>query len=126
MRRRTTLAAALAPVVLALPLVGCSTVQNALDCANTAVVVVDSANALQQAVADGVENPAEVDQSLDRINENLDKIIENTDNADITRVAEDMQKAADNVRESVEQGRTPDVGPLADAADELTQVCTPG
>ncbi|CAL9428847.1 hypothetical protein [Streptomyces radiopugnans] len=126
MRRRTTLAAALAPVVLALPLVGCSTVQNALDCANTAVVVVDSANALQQAVADGVENPAEVDRSLDRINENLDKIIENTDNADITRVAEDMQKAADNVRESVEQGRTPDVGPLADAADELTQVCTPG
>ncbi|WP_410538399.1 hypothetical protein [Streptomyces sp. KL2] len=126
MRRRTALAAALAPVVLTLPLAGCSTVQNALDCANTAVVVVDSANALQQAVADGVENPAEVDRSLDRINENLDKIIENTDNADITRVAEDMQKAADDVRESVEQGRTPDAGPLADAADELTQVCTPG
>ncbi|MFH0244174.1 hypothetical protein ACGRHY_17535 [Streptomyces sp. HK10] len=125
MRRRTTLAA-LAPVVLALPLVGCGAVQNALDCANTAVVVVDSANALQQAVADGVENPAEVDRSLDRINENLDKIVENTDNADITRVAEDMRKAADSVRESVEQGKTPDAGPVVDAADELTQVCAPG
>ncbi|MGY1451924.1 hypothetical protein [Streptomyces sp. SS8] len=125
MRRRTALAA-LAPVLLALPLTGCGAVQNALDCANTAVVVVDSANALQQAVADGVENPAEVDRSLNRINENLDKIIENTDNADITRVAENMRQAADNVRESVEQGKAPDAGPVVDAADELTQVCTPG
>ncbi|MCI0385291.1 hypothetical protein [Streptomyces sp. CNQ085] len=125
MRRRTTLAA-LAPVVLALSLTGCGAVQNALDCANTAVIVVDSANALQQAVADGVENPAEVDRSLDRINENLDKIIDSTDDADITRVAEDMRTAADNARESVEQGRAPDAGPVVDAADELTQVCTPG
>jgi hypothetical protein len=125
MRRRTTLAA-LAPVVLALPLVGCSAVQNALDCANTAVVIVDSANALQQATADGIENPAEINESLNRIDENLDKITGSTDNADIGKVAEDLQKSVDNVRESVEQGKTPDVSPVVDAADELTQICTPG
>ncbi|HZG04989.1 MAG TPA: hypothetical protein VE546_15705 [Streptomyces sp.] len=125
MRHRTTLTA-LVSAALALPLLGCSAVENALDCANTAVVVVDSANALQQAVADGVENPAEVDQSLDRIDKNLDKIIENTDNSDITKVAEDLQQAADNVREAVDQGKAPDVGPVVDAADELSQVCTPG
>lgn len=124
MRRRTALAA-LTSLALAMPLLGCSAVQNALDCANTAVVVVDSANALQQAVADGIENPAEVDESLNRIDTNLDKIIDNTDNADITKVAEDLQQAADNVRESVEQGKTPDVGPVVDAADDLTQVCSP-
>ncbi|MEE1937898.1 hypothetical protein V1L54_00415 [Streptomyces sp. TRM 70361] len=125
MHRRTALAA-LTPVALVLPLLGCSAVENALDCANTAVVVVDSADALQQAVNDGVENPAEVDRSLNRIDENLDKILDSTDNPDIGKVAEDLQQAVDNARTSVDQGKVPDVAPIADAADELTRVCSPG
>ncbi|MFD1831801.1 MULTISPECIES: hypothetical protein [Streptomyces] len=125
MHRRTSLAA-IASLALAAPLLGCSAVQNALDCANTAVVIVDSANALQQAVADGVENPAEINESLNRIDTNLDKITESTDNPDIAKVAEDLQQAADNVRDSVDQGKVPDTGPVVSAADELTQICSPG
>ncbi|MTE19214.1 hypothetical protein F0L17_08760 [Streptomyces sp. TRM43335] len=124
MRRRRTILATLVPLALAVPLSGCSAVQNALDCANTAVVV-DSAGALQQAVADGVENPAEINESLDRIDTNLDKIADSTENPDITKVVDDLRQAADNVRESVEQGKAPDAGPVVDAADELTQVCSP-
>lgn len=124
MRRRTTLAA-LTPIALTLPLLGCSAVQNALDCANTAIVIVDSANALQQAVSDGAENPAEVAQSLDRIDRNLDKIGENTGDSDLGKITEDLQQAVDNVRTAVDKGETPDATPVVDAADELSKVCTP-
>jgi len=125
MRRRTSLAAALTPVVLALPLLGCGAVQKALDCANTAVVIADSVNDLQQALTDGVENPAEAQQALDRIDRNLDRIGDSTDGGDVGKAVEDLRKAVDNVREATEQGRTPDISPVADAADELTQVCSP-
>ncbi|GAA2432659.1 hypothetical protein [Streptomyces macrosporus] len=124
MRRRTTLAA-LAPLALALPLLGCSAVQNALDCANTAVVIVDSANDLQQAVSDGAENPAEIDRSLDRIDQNLDKIGESTDGGDVGKVVEDLRRAVDNARTAADNGEAPDVTPVVDAADELSKVCTP-
>lgn len=127
-RRRTALAAAaVTAVVLTVPaMAGCSAVDRTLDCAGTAVNVARSVDDLQQAVSDAGEDPAQAKQALDRIDKNLAAISEETDDGDIAESVSRLQKAADSVRSDVEAGRTPRTGPVTDAADELTQVCTPG
>ena len=70
-------------------------------------------------------DPTQADQSLNSIEQNLKKIGDKTDNADVNKAVDDLNKAVANVRTAIKNGdQTPDVGPVTDAAGELTKVCT--
>ncbi|MEU6808322.1 hypothetical protein ABZ920_04815 [Streptomyces sp. NPDC046831] len=123
---RTTAITTAAAAVLTLALTGCSAVDKALDCVQTADSIADSVTDLQQAVENAADDPTRTGQSLDAIERNLKKIGDRTDNADVNKAVDDLGAAVDNVRTAVENGdRTPDISPVTDAAGELTKVCTP-
>ncbi|MCX4664099.1 hypothetical protein [Streptomyces uncialis] len=126
-RRRTVTALALAGAALFAPLaVGCSAVDKALDCVQTADTIAESVTDLQQAVENAANDPTQAAESLDSIEKNLDKIGDTTDNADLGKAVDDLTQAVDNVSKAVESGdSTPDISPVTDAAGELTKVCTP-
>ncbi|MFE9659965.1 MULTISPECIES: hypothetical protein [unclassified Streptomyces] len=126
-RRRTITALAVAGAVLFTPLaVGCSAVDKALDCVQTADTIADSVTDLQQAVENAANDPTQAEESLRAIEKNLDKIGDTTDNADLGKAVDQLGEAVDNVGTAIENGdRTPDIGPVTDAAGELTKVCTP-
>lgn len=105
---------------------GCSAVEKALDCAQTAATVAQSVEDLQQVFSEGVENPVEAAEALERIDRNIDEIADRTDNADVDQAVEDMRKAVAEADRAVEEGRPPDFEPLSSAGRELTKVCTPG
>jgi uncharacterized protein YoxC len=125
-RRRLTAVAAVALAALTTGLTtGCDAVNKALDCVQTADSIADSVTELQQAVENAANDPGQADASLDSIDKNLRKIGDKTDNADVNKAVDDLNKAVDHVRTAIKNGdRTPDVGPVTDAAGELTKVCT--
>ncbi|MET8947671.1 hypothetical protein ABZX30_30070 [Streptomyces sp. NPDC004542] len=125
--RRTSIALAAAGTVLAAGLAaGCSAVDKALDCMQTAHSVADDITDLQFEAAHAVVNPDRADASLDDIDKDLKEITDKTDNADVHKAADDLDKAVDNVRTAIKNGdRTPDLSPARDAAGELTKVCSP-
>ncbi|WP_326808439.1 MULTISPECIES: hypothetical protein [unclassified Streptomyces] len=126
MFRKTTVAVA-AAVVLTVPVVaGCSAVDKALDCANTAATVAQAADDLQQAASDANEDPTQAKRSLDKIDKNLKKIGDETDEGDVNKAVSKLSDAVDSVRTDLNAGRTPKTDPVGDAAGELTKVCTPG
>jgi phage shock protein A len=125
--RTTAIAAAAAAAVLSIGLTaGCDSVNKALDCVQTADSIADSVTGLQQAVENAANDPSQTDASLDDIEHNLKKISDKTDDADVNKAVDHVQQAVSNVRTAVRNGdKTPDVGPVTDAAGELTKVCTP-
>ncbi|MBR7679112.1 hypothetical protein KDA82_40515, partial [Streptomyces daliensis] len=78
------------------------------------------------AASDAGENPEQAQESLDRIDKNLDKIGDSTGDADVNKAVDDLQTAVKDADKAVDEGRTPDVKPVGDAADELTKVCSSG
>lgn len=104
---------------------GCSTVNKALDCANTAVTVTGAVNDLQQAVSDAPDDPQQAQQALNSIDKDLEALRGSTGDPDVSEAVEDLNKAVTEARTDIDQGRTPDVGPVGDAADELSKVCSP-
>lgn len=128
--RHRRIAIAITSVLIAVPagvgLVGCSAVEKALDCVQTADAIADSVTDLQQAVEKAGDDPTQADEALDKIDKNIDEIGDKTDNTDVNKAVDDLDKAVGNVRESIESGdATPDLSPITDAAGELTKVCTP-
>ena len=125
--RTTAIAAAAAAAVLSIGLTaGCDSVNKALDCVQTADSIADSVTGLQQAVENAANDPSQTDASLDDIEHNLKKISDKTDDADVNKAVDHVRQAVSNVRTAVRNGdKTPDVGPVTDAAGELTKVCTP-
>ena len=123
--RLTALAVA---AVLAVPaLTSCDAISTAMDCANTAVAIADSANDLQQAVSQAGNSTQDAQNALNSIDTNLKKIGDQTDNADLGKAIDSMTTAVQNVRTSLEGGNVnPDIKPVADAASEISKVCTPG
>ncbi|MER5176908.1 hypothetical protein ABT009_00755 [Streptomyces sp. NPDC002896] len=126
-RRRISTAIALVSLALAAPLAaGCSAVDKALDCVQTADAIADSVTELKQAVDNAANDPTQAGEALDSIEKNLDEIGGKTDNADVDKAVDDLGKAVTNVREAIDSGdETPDISPVTDAAGELTKVCTP-
>ncbi|WP_394433677.1 hypothetical protein [Streptomyces sp. SGAir0957] len=127
-RRHRRIAVTVAAMALiAVPAaVGCSAVDKALDCVQTADAIADSVTDLQQAVENAANDPGQADEALASIDTNLDRIGDKTDNADVSKAVGDLNKAVDNVRTAIRNGdETPDVTPVTDAAGELTKVCTP-
>ncbi|MEU6757596.1 hypothetical protein [Streptomyces sp. NPDC046685] len=108
-------------------LTACDAIATAMDCANTAVAITDGANDLQQAVSQAGNSPQDAQNALNQIESNLKKIGDQTDNADLGKAITSMNTAVKNVRTAIEQGNpTPDIKPVADAATEISKVCTPG
>ncbi|MFE7099543.1 hypothetical protein [Streptomyces erythrochromogenes] len=122
------IAAVAVAAVLTIPaLSGCDAISTAMDCANTAVAITDGANDLQQAVSQAGNSPQDAKNALDQIETNLKKIGDQTDNADLGKAIDSMNTAVKNVRTAIESGNpTPDIKPVADAASEISKVCTPG
>ncbi|MGW4272478.1 hypothetical protein ACWEGQ_08950 [Streptomyces seoulensis] len=125
--RSTAIAATTAAVALTLSaLTGCDAMNKALDCVQSADSIADSVTDLQQAVRNAADDPAQTDQALRSIERNLKSIGDKTDDTDVNKAVDDLGKAVENVRTALADGdRTPDVGPVTDAAGELTKVCTP-
>ncbi|MFS4095610.1 hypothetical protein [Streptomyces sp. AF1A] len=126
-RRRGRLAAvATAVAVLTAGLAtGCDAVHKALDCVQTADSIADGVTDLQQAVENAANDPGRADAALDSIDADLRKIGDRTDNADVNKAVDDLDKAVADVRTALRNGdHTPDLGPVTDAAGELTKVCT--
>lgn len=128
--RHRRIAIAITSVLIAVPagvgLVGCSAVEKALDCVQTADAIAESVTDLQQAVEKAGDDPTQADEALDKIDKNINEIGDKTDNADVNKAVDDLEKAVGNVRESIDGGdATPDLSPVVDAAGELTKVCTP-
>lgn len=122
------IAAVAIAAALAVPaLTSCDAISTAMDCANTAVAIADSANDLQQAVSQAGNSPQDAQNALNTIDANLKKIGDQTDNADLGKAIDSMTAAVKNVRTSIEGGNVnPDIQPVADAASEISKVCTPG
>ncbi|MEU9087908.1 hypothetical protein [Streptomyces sp. NPDC048357] len=120
-------AIAVAAVLTVPALSACDAISTAMDCANTAVAITDGANDLQQAVSQAGNSPQDAQNALNQIEANLKKIGDQTDNADLGKAITSMNTAVKNVRASIESGNTvPDIQPVADAASEISKVCTPG
>lgn len=128
--RHRRIAIAITSVLIAVPagvgLVGCSAVEKALDCVQTADAIAESVTDLQQAVEKAGDDPAQADEALDAIDKNIDEIGDKTDDTDVNKAVDDLDKAVGNVRDSIDKGdATPDLSPVVDSAGELTKVCTP-
>ncbi|MFG2708974.1 hypothetical protein ACGFX2_00225 [Streptomyces goshikiensis] len=120
-------AVAVAAVLTVPALASCDAISTAMDCANTAVAITDGANDLQQAVSQAGNSPQDAQNALSQIDQNLKKIGDQTDNADLRKAIDSMNTAVKNVRTSIEGGNSaPDITPVADAASEISKVCTPG
>ncbi|MFD3545921.1 hypothetical protein ACFWUW_09940 [Streptomyces sp. NPDC058655] len=120
-------AVALAAALAVPALSSCDAISTAMDCANTAVAITDGANDLQQAVSQAGNSPQDAQNALDQIETNLKKIGDQTGNADLGKAIDSMEAAVTNVRTAIEGGdATPDIQPVADAATEISKVCTPG
>ncbi|KJY17490.1 hypothetical protein ACIRSJ_28510 [Streptomyces virginiae] len=120
-------AVAVAAVLTVPALSACDAISTAMDCANTAVAITDGANDLQQAVSQAGNSPQDAKNALDQIEANLKKIGDQTDNADLGKAIDSMNTAVKNVRTSIDSGNSvPDIKPVADAASEISKVCTPG
>ncbi|MEU7555287.1 hypothetical protein AB0B01_23585 [Streptomyces sp. NPDC044571] len=120
-------AVAVAAVLTVPALTSCDAISTAMDCANTAVAITDGANDLQQAVSNAGNSPQDAQNALNQIEANLKKIGDQTDNTDLGKAIDSMNTAVKNVRTSIDSGNnTPDITPVADAAKELSKVCTPG
>ncbi|MGW7466754.1 hypothetical protein ACWGJT_19115 [Streptomyces xantholiticus] len=125
-RRRTALAIAAAALIVPAA-VGCSALDKALDCVETADSIATSVNKLQEAVSTATEDPTKARQALDDIDRELDSLGDKTDNADLSKAVDDLSAGVAGVRKSIEGGdATPDISPVTDAATEIGKVCTPG
>ncbi|TSB17488.1 hypothetical protein OG422_10810 [Streptomyces sp. NBC_01525] len=128
-RRRpaATALAALAAAALAMPvLTACSAVDKAMDCAHTAAAVANGVDKLQQTAQNAADHPEQTEKALDGLDRDLKGIGDATGDPDLTKALKRMNDGIDNARQAMQDGKNPDLQPLADAAGELTKVCTPG
>ncbi len=128
MPARRRIALTLATAALLVPVtVGCSALDKALDCVETADAIATSVDKLQQAVSTAADDPTQAREALDDIDKELTSLGDKTDNADLSKAVDSLNTGVDNVRKSIENGdATPDITPVTDAAGEIGKVCTPG
>ncbi|NJQ01825.1 hypothetical protein [Streptomyces zingiberis] len=125
--RRTHAVTGLAAVTLTVPLlIGCGAVDKAFDCARTAARITAAVGDLQQATENATENPAAAVDALDRIEGSLADLDAETGDADLSRAVTRLDEGVKDARSAVDEGRTPDLTAVTDAAGEVTQVCSPG
>ncbi|GLF93499.1 hypothetical protein [Streptomyces yaizuensis] len=125
--RRRRIALTLATAALLVPVtIGCSAIDKALDCVETAEAISNSVEKLSEAAANAAENPTQAREALDSIDKELDSLGDRTDDADLQKAVDDLNAGVDSARKSIEGGDpTPDLDPLKDAATEIGKVCSP-
>ena len=124
--RRLALAVVVPAVLAAAALTGCSAVDKALSCAQTAATVASDVQNLQDAISNAGDNPQAAANALDQISSDLKAIDADTGDADVSAAVKSLTQAVDNAQAAAEKGDVPDISPVVDAAGELTKVCTPG
>jgi hypothetical protein len=113
-------------LVLCAALAGCSAVDKAIGCAQTAATVASDVQNLQDAIGNAGDNPQAAANALDRISSDLKAIDNDTGDADLSAAVAELTKAVDNAQAAADKGEVPDISPVVSAAGELTKVCTPG
>ncbi|MGF1428854.1 hypothetical protein [Kitasatospora sp. LaBMicrA B282] len=121
--RPATLAAAALLAVLPLSAISCSAAQKAMDCGTTAVTVGTDVGQVGSAYNNANQDPAAAGRALAKLKTDLDKVGKNAGNTDVAKAVTDMQTQADKVQQAVDANQVPDLGPLGDAAGNLTKVC---
>lgn len=122
--RPATLAVAALILVLPLSAVSCSAAQKALDCGNTAVKVSSDLAQVTDAYNNANNDPAAAGKALGNLKSDLDKLGKNAGNTDVSKAIADLQTQADKTQKAIDAKQVPDLGPLGDAAGNLTKVCT--
>ncbi len=122
--RPATLAVAALILVLPLSAVSCSAAQKALDCGNTAVKVGSDLNQVNNAYNNANNDPAAAGKALGNLKTDLDKLGKNAGNTDVAKAVTDLQKQVDKAQQAINAKQVPDLGPLGDAAGNLSKVCT--
>ncbi len=118
----TGAASAALAVLATVTLAGCD-FGRAVDCARLALEVSQSVEELEQA-AQG-ENPDVLLDAADAVGNDIQELRDGVDDADVREAADSVEEAVDSVRSGVEDGTPIDLSPLGDAANSLTEVCTP-
>lgn len=127
MKRRRSIALAVATAAAVTGLVGCGALDKAMDCVKTADAIATSVDKLSQAVSNASNDPTQIEEALNSIDTELGNLKNTTDNADLSKAVDDLTKGVDSVRTAVKNGdTTPDIKPITDAATEVGKVCTPG
>ncbi|MEU6979505.1 MULTISPECIES: hypothetical protein [unclassified Streptomyces] len=127
MKRRRSIALAVATAAALTGLVGCGALDKAMDCVKTADAIATSVDKLSQAVSSASNDPTQIEEALNSIDTELGNLKNTTDNADLSKAVDDLTKGVDSVRTAVKNGdATPDIKPITDAAAEVGKVCTPG
>ncbi|MDH6110699.1 hypothetical protein P3T36_003068 [Kitasatospora sp. MAP12-15] len=121
--RPATLAAAALILLLPLSAVSCSAAQKAMDCGNTAVKVGTDLGQLNSAYNNSANNPTAAGKALANLRADLDKLGKNAGNTDVAKAVTDLQAQADQTQKAIDAKQVPDLGPLGDAAGNLTKVC---
>ncbi|WP_371481344.1 hypothetical protein [Kitasatospora sp. NBC_00315] len=122
--RPATLAVAALICILPLSAVSCSAAQKALDCGNTAVKITGDISAVTSAYNNASNDSAAAGQALQKLKNDLDDLGKNSKNTDVVKAINDLNTQVGAVQQAVDAQRIPDLGPLSDAAGNLTQVCT--
>lgn len=126
---RGRVAGSVLAVVLVVPgVASCGSAKASLDCGKSALRIAGD----MQDVTDRASNVGNlVDKSrreqtsaaVAKLQQDAGDLARNSKNVDQRKAAGDLEKAAANVRTSVDRGGAPDLGPLADAAGEWTKAC---
>lgn len=125
-RSRRTAVVVIAAMLTVTAAAGCSAIDKALDCVQTAESITDSVGNLQQAVSDAGNDPLQIDEALNGIDSELDQLQDKTDNADLSTAVDHLSDGVANVRKAVKDGdQSPDLTPVTDAATEIGKICTP-
>ncbi|MDH6121535.1 hypothetical protein [Kitasatospora sp. GAS204B] len=122
--RPAGLAVAALIAVLPLSAVSCSATQKAIDCGNTAVSVGTDLSQLGSAYNNSTNDPAAAGRAMSKLKTDLDKLGKNAGNTDVSKAVTDMRTQADKAQQAMDAKQVPDLGPLGDAAGNLTKVCT--
>ncbi|UED86081.1 hypothetical protein [Streptomyces profundus] len=99
---------------------GCD-VQRALDCAQLALEVTSSVDALARAV--DAEDPAGFSDAADTAQNDLDELRDGFSDTDVSAAADSVAEAIENIAQQPAGGSPPDLSPLNNAVDELTSAC---
>lgn len=123
--RAATAATAAVTLLAALALAGCSAVDRAVGCAQTAAIIAKDVQQLQGAVSNAGDSPQAAAEALGEIERDLQSLDDSTGDADVGKAVSSLRRAVENARSAAEKNTVPDVTPVIDAAAELTKVCTP-
>jgi hypothetical protein len=118
----TAVAAVTAAVLAGVAGTGCD-VQRAVDCAELALAVAASGDAVEDAA--GTERLQDDVTAYEELNDDLADLGDRVEDTEVREAADAVSEAARNLERAAEDGTAPDLSPLADAIDELTEVCTP-